>query len=348
MSVFDCPPPNFPEADVIAIAKTRFGITGTVTRLDSERDQNARLRTPDGDFVLKIANAAEEKAVLDLQNAALLHVARTDPELNVPRLVPTLDGTPSCEEAGPGGTHRVRLLTYLAGRPFAAAAAPCPELFESLGAFMGRLSRALQSFEHPAADRPGFLWALDAASDCRPLMDDIADVEHRALALRVLDRYDAETAPRLEQLRSGITHQDANENNVLVDEADPKRVTGLIDFGDMCRGRLINELAVTLAHALLKMPEILSAAAALIRGYSRFQAPQPQEIDVLPGLVEARLLMSVAISSNRSKRYPDNPYLLVSQAPAFALLKNLQATDREYALELFHDAVSVAGTRAST
>ena len=345
MSVFDCPPPNFPEADLIAIAKARFGITGTVTILDSERDQNARLRTPDGDFVLKIANAAEDKAILDLQNAALQHLARTDPDLNVPRLVPTLDGTPSCEEAGPGGTHRVRLLTYLAGRPFAAAA-PCPELFESLGAFMGRLSRALQSFEHPAADRPGFLWALDAAGRCRPLADDIADVEHRALALRILDRYESETAPRLEQLQSGITHQDANENNVLVDEADPARVAGLIDFGDMCRGRLINELAVTLAHALLKAPEILSAAAALIRGYSRFQAPHPQEIDVLPGLVEARLLMSVAISSSRSKRYPDNPYLLVSQAPAFALLKNLQTIDREYALDLFHDAAS--GLPAST
>lgn len=48
--------------------------------------------------------------------------------------------------------------------------------------------------------------------------------------------------------------------------------------------------------------------------------------------------MSVAISSNRSKKHPENPYLLVSQAPAFGLLKKLESLDQEYARRLFHDA----------
>jgi 4-aminobutyrate aminotransferase-like enzyme/Ser/Thr protein kinase RdoA (MazF antagonist) len=341
MSVFDCSPPRFSDAELCAIAKTRFGLTGAIKRLDSERDQNALLRTPAGDFVLKVANVAEEKALIDLQNATLVHLAGADPDLRLPRLIPTVDGTESCEVPGTAGIHQVRLLTYLDGRPFSVGAAPFPELFEMLGLFMGRLSRALQSFEHPAANRPGFLWALDNAGACRPFTDDIVDADHRMLALQVFDRYEADIAPRLKYLRSGITHQDANENNVLVDETDPTKIAGLIDFGDMCRGRVINELAVTLAHALLEVPDVLSAATALMRGYCQAQPLQSEEIDVLFGLIEARLAMSVSISSNRSKKHPENPYLLVSQAAAFRLLKKLELLDQEYARSLFHDAACV-------
>ncbi|MEX2125169.1 MAG: phosphotransferase [Woeseia sp.] len=271
MSVFDCPPPCFSDAELGAIAKTRFGVTGSIKRLDSERDQNALVRTPSGNFVLKVANAAEEKALIDLQTATLLHLAGADPDLRLPRLVPTMDGAESCEVPSIAGIHQVRLLTYLDGRPFSVGAAPFPELFETLGIFMGRLSRALQSFEHPAANRPGFLWALDNASACCPFTGDIVNADYRMLALRVFERYEADIAPRLKYLRSGITHQDANENNVLVDETDPTAIAGLIDFGDMCRGRVINELAVTLAHALLQVGDILSAATALIRGYCQGQ-----------------------------------------------------------------------------
>lgn len=347
MSVFDCPPPRFSDAELGAIAKTRFGMTGAIKRLDSERDQNALVQTPDGDFVLKVANAAEEKALIDLQNATLLHLARADPDLRLPRLIPTVDGAESCEVPGIAGTHQVRLLTYLDGRPFSVGAAPFPELFEMLGIFMGRLSRALQSFEHPAANRPGFLWALDNASACRPFTDDIVNADHAMLALRVFDRYEADVAPRLKYLRSGVTHQDANENNVLVDETDPTAIAGLVDFGDMCRGRVINEVAVTLAHALLQVPDILSAATALVRGYCQAHPLQSEEIDVLFGLIETRLAMSVAISSNRSKKHPENPYLLVTQASAFRLLKKLESLDQEYARSLFHDAACVPVPRES-
>ena len=44
--------------------------------LPSERDQNFRIDAPDGRrFVLKIANAHEDVAMLDAENAAMEHVA---------------------------------------------------------------------------------------------------------------------------------------------------------------------------------------------------------------------------------------------------------------------------------
>ena len=56
--------------------------------------------------------------------------------------------------------------------------------------------------------------------------------------------------PHLHMLRGAVLHQDANDNNIVVDKASAT-VTGLIDLGDMTHGRQINELAVTLAYALL-------------------------------------------------------------------------------------------------
>jgi hypothetical protein len=51
------------------------------------------------------------------------------------------------------------------------------------------------------------------------------------------------------------------------------------------------------------------------------------EAEVLFDLVAARLAASVCISSHRAGDFPDNDYLLVSQAPAFRLLERLDQTN---------------------
>jgi len=345
MSAFDRPKPQFSDEALADVAKTYFGVSGAIEHLESERDQNAVIRTGEGDYVLKIANAGEARASLDLQNAVLRHLEARAPALAAPRLLPSQSGAVMAEHAGPDGLHHVRLLTYVSGRPLADAPR-FPELLENLGGFMGRLSLALQSFDHPAADRPDFLWALDNAAACRAYAEDIVEPEHRHRVERLFDRYDAEIAPRLNELRKSVTHQDANEHNIIVDGANASHVVGLIDFGDACRGAQANELAVTLAYALLGVDDVLGAAGQIIKGYASAFPLQCEEIAILFDLVSMRLAMSVCISSNRSKSNPDNPYLLISQAPAFELLRRLEALDRNgYARALFADA-ALAGAAA--
>jgi Ser/Thr protein kinase RdoA (MazF antagonist) len=68
--------PRFTLAEAGAIARDCFGVTGTLTPLPSERDQNFHVVASDGrQFVLKIANALEELALLEAQNAAMRRVA---------------------------------------------------------------------------------------------------------------------------------------------------------------------------------------------------------------------------------------------------------------------------------
>jgi Ser/Thr protein kinase RdoA (MazF antagonist) len=318
-SVFDAAKPALSDADITTLLHTNWGLSGSVQPLVSERDQNVQLDTGTARYVLKIANRAEDTGFLALQNAALAHIAVTDPGLGVPRVVLTLAGADMAQFAG----QTVRLMTFLPGTLYSAVT-PNPALLSSLGDLLGRLSAALRGFGHPAAHRPGFLWNLDELGQLCPWLDDIAPA-HRDMVRRVFDRYDARVVPYLKHLRGAVVHQDANDNNLLVDDAGG--VSGIIDFGDMSFGRQINELAVALAYALLDCDNIYASAAPLIAAYAARFPLESHEAEVLFDLVAARLAASVCISSHRAKDHPDNTYLTISQAPAFRLLDRLDQTN---------------------
>jgi 4-aminobutyrate aminotransferase-like enzyme/Ser/Thr protein kinase RdoA (MazF antagonist) len=324
--VFAQPPPRFAEADVAAGLRVDFGLSGTLTPLDSERDLNLRLAGPDGEWVVKVANAAEHPATLDLQHRVLDHLARVDPALPVPRVWHTIDGAPAARWASDQGEHLVRCVTWLPGGPLATVART-EALDRHLGRTLGRLSAALAGFGHPAAHRPDFLWNLDRAQDVRPWTADIADPADRAVVERGFDRHLRRVVPLLPALRAAVVHHDANDYNVL---ADGDAVTGLIDFGDMLVARQVNELAVALAYALLDQADLVAVARRVVGGYVAEFVLDERELQVLFDLVVARLAMSVTISSHRARDFADNDYLLVSQAPALRLLRRLMAVRPEF------------------
>ena len=319
-SVFDAPKPALSDAAVAALLHRHWGLSGVLKPLVSERDQNVLVQTATQALVLKIANRAEDAGHLALQNAALAHIAQVDPTLGVPRLVPAADGAAMVMDGG----HALRLMTWLPG-PLWSAVPASPGLLHALGDTMGRLSRALQGFGHPGAYRAGFLWNLDTVQSLRPWLAAVA-ADHRAMVTRILDRHAARVQPRLMALRGAVLHQDANDNNLVVDEAG-QQVTGLIDFGDMSYGRQVNELAVTLAYALLDCADLYATARPLIAAYAAQFPLIGDEAGVLFDLVAARLAASVCISSQRAREHPDNAYLTISQAPALRLLDRLDRTN---------------------
>ena len=344
ISVFDSPKPAFTAEEAQHLLKRDYGIDGKLKELVSERDQNFLVGSPAGKFVLKIANAVEDEGFLALQNAAMKHVAQADPSLGLQRVVATSSGADITAWEHGGSRHAVRLLTYLPGDLYSAAASS-PALLESLGSFMGRLSHALRGFGHPAAFRPGFLWNLDETMAVKPWLDDVVPAR-RDLVASIFARYEARVLPHLHMLRGAVLHQDANDNNIVVDKASAT-VTGLIDLGDMTHGRQINELAVTLAYALLDVEDVYKSATPLIAAYARQFPLEPGEAAILFDLVAARLAMSVCISSHRAKDFPDNDYLLVSQAPAFRLLERLDRTSPDFLAAFTRHAAGLAPVPAS-
>ena len=322
MSVFKAPKPGFTGEAAAALLARDFGIDGELQELVSERDQNFLVDSPRGRFVLKIANVAEDRGLLDLQTAALAHIAAIDPGLGVQRGVTLRQDELAISWPSTQGSHAVRLLTYLPGQLYSAVPASAA-LLASLGTFMGRLSQALKGFGHSRAQRPDFLWNLDALQSVKPWIADVVETA-QPLIRNIWQRYEVRVLPRLMHLRSAVLHQDANDNNIVVADST---VTGLIDFGDMCQGRQINELAVTLAYALLDAEDVYKTALPLIQSYAREFPIEEAEAEVLFDLAAARLAASVCISSHRAREFPDNDYLLVSQAAALRLLDRLDRTN---------------------
>jgi 4-aminobutyrate aminotransferase-like enzyme/Ser/Thr protein kinase RdoA (MazF antagonist) len=338
--------PRFTAAEALCFAQQLYGITATATPLTSERDQNFLLTTADGrQYVLKIANAQEERAILELQNATLTHVA-TQSDIPVAHLQPTVDGQQIATVTGAAGaSHLVRLLTYLPGKPLGAVKPHAPELLNRLGEYLGNLDKALSTFDHPAADRL-LQWDLRQASAViNRYKGVIADPARRQLVEQQLVYFQQHTAPLLSQVRTSIIHNDGNDYNVLVgDQAEGgllgrnKVVTGVIDFGDMVRTYTVSEPAIAAAYAMLDKADPLAAAVALVRGYHAAYPLTETEIAVLYPLICMRLCMSVCISAHQQALQPENRYLSISEAPAWALLEKLAPLAPDFAHYTFRHA----------
>ncbi len=338
MSVLTSLPPAFSAARVEAIVDTLYGLKGTFTPLDSERDQNFRLTEANGQsWVVKIANAAEELQALDFQAALLRHVSEIDPALPLPQLKPTLSGEVLGRCSGDDGRpHFVRMVSWLPGKPFAKGR-KSEALFASFGATLGRLARALQGFGHPGAARD-FDWDVTQAGKSRARLAFIDEAWQRDILEYFLDRFDNHVAQRLKRCRAQVIHGDANDYNVLVDSETGERIAGIIDYGDAIHSPLINELAVAAAYAIMDRDAPIDDAGIMAAAFHRENPLLAEEIDLLFDLMALRLVISVTISASRRDRSKDNAYLSISEAPAWNLLKRLRAMDPMIATGILRQA----------
>jgi 4-aminobutyrate aminotransferase-like enzyme/Ser/Thr protein kinase RdoA (MazF antagonist) len=334
--------PTFTSKDAVRIADELYGLrTVDVELLPGEHDQNVYLKTAAGEeFVLKVSHAGEERAILELQHAALVHLADAAPSLNLPTVRATSDGAMIATVLSLSGTpHLVRLLTYVPGRLFAQTSPHSPPLLRSLGEVLGTLDRALFDFSHPAARRE-LKWDLTRASWIRAYLPAITNSSRRALVERLLTRFEVDALPDLPRLRTSVIYNDANDYNILVGETAPweRRVIGVVDFGDMLETTSICELAIACAYAMMGKADPLTAAAHVVAGYHASFALSEPELAVLYPLICARLCVSVTNAAHQRDVEPDNTYLQISAQPAWALLAQLADVPPQFAHYLFRDA----------
>jgi Ser/Thr protein kinase RdoA (MazF antagonist) len=186
---------------------------------------------------------------------------------------------------------------------------------------MGRSAAALAGWDHPAAHRP-FQW--EAGTGLAVIDAHAAAVTNpeRAALLAAWRRRLESLAPILPGLRHGVIHNDANDHNILVDDAG-ERVSGLLDLGDAVWSVVVNELAVAAAYAALDAPEPAAVIAAIQDGFEAACPLTDDERGVVPELVALRLVTSVSLSAHQSRLDPDDSYLTISEAPAWDLLARL-------------------------
>ncbi|MBM3312715.1 MAG: hypothetical protein FJY80_14550, partial [Candidatus Aminicenantes bacterium] len=267
--------PRLAPAAAKALAAERFGLAGEVEGLPSERDLNFLLTTPEGrKFVLKVANPAEDRTVLELQNEVLLHLGRREGPALCPRVIPDREGRTIAEGRDEAGNSvAIRLVSYIEGRPLAEVRPHSPELLADLGRFVGRLTAGLEGFDHPAARRE-FLWEpMTGPAVVRRFRGLILAPDRRALLDGLLAMVENTAGPRMAALPKSVIHNDANDYNVIVAPPDRRResfgelrVAGVIDFGDMVYSATLADLAVAVAYAMLGQDDPLAAAASVAAG----------------------------------------------------------------------------------
>ncbi len=307
------------------IALSVWGLEGTLLRLPGEYDENFRLTLADGSArVLKVMHPEREVSFVELQAAALAHLERVAPELKMPRVVSTSGGEPGTLVQTASGERLVWMLEWVAGRPLAEAAARTPELLVSVGRLIGQVGLALSEFDHPALDRE-LRWDLARAGWIAERLEQIEDSVRGGLVERTIARFDAEAAPALSALPKVAIHGDANDWNVLVRGVRgwaPEAVS-LIDFGDMVRSPRICDLAIGAAYAIFDSEDPLAGLAQVAAGYAQVVPLTEIEVEILAPLVAMRLAVSVTNAAIRRALAPGDPYVSVSEAPAWAALEAL-------------------------
>ncbi|MCU0902995.1 MAG: phosphotransferase [Tabrizicola sp.] len=297
------PPPTVPPQALSALVATHWGLAGTLHPLTSERDQNHRLDTATASYTLKLANPAEPAALTDVQTQALLYTAHHAPNLPTPRVIPTRDG----QTILPTPDGALRLLTWLPGTPLAHLPRTSA-LAASIGRALGQLDATLARFHHPAADHH-LLWDIRNTPDLAPLTEALPpELKPRITAF--LTHFTTSTAPALAQHPRQVIHGDFNPHNLLADPAAPTRLTGILDFGDMTLSHRICDLAVAASY-LIDPADPPALLVPLTHAYHQANPLTPQELELLPALITARLVTTLTISAWRAARYPDNaPYIL--------------------------------------
>src|SRR5699024_1809004 len=225
-----------------------FGFAADVALLPGYEDVNFDVtdRASGERFVLKLANPATDAGALALENAAMRRVAAADVSIQTPLPVTGAGNEDVLAVAATDGSvWQVRLVTFVDGTLWSQTTpAPAPRL-RALGRAMAEVAAALVGLEHGHLLRD-VAWDIHNAPAVRDDLALIGDDALRAAATTELDRFEQQTLARLDGLPQTLIHNDANDNNLLLD-ADGN-LAGLLDFGDMVHTWRIADLAVAGAY----------------------------------------------------------------------------------------------------
>jgi len=308
LATMAAPSRPLPIERVLALVRQHYGFEPWVTRLTGERDENFRLTADDGaEYVLKIANPAENPAETDLQTAALLHIEKTDCALSCPRVLRDRTGGTHVAFVDECGVERTaRLLTFLPGRLLGASTRSQRQR-ASCGRIGARLTLALRGFQHPAAKRT-IVWDVRHTGHMRLLLEELPRFPYQSAARELLGRLVPRIESQLPQLRHQVVHNDLNPLNILVDPTDEERVTGVIDFGDMTHTALIADVAVCAAELIPSdcsdPGEAHECILDVTSAYHAYLRLLHTELALLGALVAARLLMTLVIHEWHVQRNP--------------------------------------------
>ncbi len=313
---------NISEQQASEYALQFFGINGTAKKLAGEEDFNFYIKSEKGEFTLKVSRPNADLENIQLQAAVMNWLEQKQIPRSIPSVVKSLDGNEVVELES---QRYLRLQKWVSGSMLADANPRTENLLQDWGKTCGLLSKNLQGFDHPAARR-FYKWNPSETLYSKKFKEYIATEEQQSIADYFWNLFEKEALPKLPNLRKSVNYSDAHEYNLIInsDRQNPQ-ITGVIDFGDVIFSETVNELAIGCAYACMTMPDPLEAAKQVVKGYHSVFPLREEELEILFQMIAARLMITAANAAWNKHNEPDNEYLLISEKPAWELLKKWRA-----------------------
>jgi len=315
-----------------------YNIQGTASVLPGEVDFNFRIKTSNSEgYILKISRPNEDDNYLDFQQQLLQHVEANGTQLIAPKVVKDKNKNATSTITDSFGNERkVRLLTWVSGRVWSSVNPQLDSLRFSLGTQCGLLTQALQGFTHAEAQRD-FVWDVAQSLWTKEHIH-VFPNEEKELISYFQEQFEAKK-PTYDLLRKSVVHNDANDNNVIVSkELINPTVKAAIDYGDAIHTQIINDVAIGCAYAIMNHNDALDAALPLLKGYHSSFPLQEKELKHLYNAIAMRLVISVTKSAINKIEEPNNAYLLISEKPAWEVLKKWRVIHPDFAEYSFRTA----------
>lgn len=319
------------------IVKKFYEIEGKATVLPGEIDFNFKISTDSRIYILKVSRTANDSKVGDLQHQILEHLSNKNPDFLFPEILKNRSQETSFNWKADDSTVRnVKMLKWISGRLFADVNPVTDTLRYSLGQKGGQITKALLDFESELSHMT-FEWDIAQGLWVENYLS-LFSSEEKELMVYFLEKFKS-LEPTYKNLRKSTIHNDANDNNIVVDEnLENYEVKAIIDYGDAVFTQTINDLAVSLAYAMMNCEQPLEAALPTVSGYHAEFPLLDCELRVLYVTVAMRLLISVTKSAINKQKEPENRYLQISEKSAWDLLKKWRAVSADFAYYSFRNA----------
>ena len=323
-------PPDFATNVLAETVAEKFNLRGEYSQLVSERDQNFRLKTPDGRmFVVKVTSLLEDRIATDFQIAMLSHFEENKFN-STPRVFRTLSGEKrTVIHSNSGQEYSLRVVSWLDGSLLRDIGLTT-ENVSHFGQRLAELDLSLADFNFDGDGQAG-LWNTQEALQLKALLPHVNDEEVQKYTRAVLTRFGETTVTALRALPRQAIHNDANPENILLN-ADGD-VTGFIDFGDALKAARIIEVATAAAYLRTGGENPLRFIEAFVSAYHQRSPLSEAEFSLLFDLIKTRLTMTLVLMYWRlSARDENDPYrqkTLENESNAFEFLVYLSDLGHE-------------------
>ena len=326
--------------EIKKILKHNYNIIGSINRLDGEIDYNFRVESLDKkEYLLKISRSNFNLDYIDYQIKLLDHLKK-DFSINIPLNIQTIKGENFCIEKDSQGDDRcIRLLSWINGRLWSSVNPIEKELRIDLGSKTALLSESLEKFKHPYSNRK-IDWDIANSIWVEEHLKNF-NINKRVILENFIKDF-KNNLSIYNDLKKSVIHNDINDNNIIVsNEIINPNIESIIDFGDSVYSQRINDLAIACSYGIMNLNDPLEGCCEIISGYNKLVTINDNELSLLYNLIGMRLVISVTKSFINRDKEPDNKYLLISEKPAWNLLKSWSEINSEYAYYSFRKACNL-------